>query len=128
VNIQTLRYYERRGLLRQPPRQDSGYRSYGAEAVGVVRFIKRAQELGFTLSEVEMLLDLANGGPKGCEAVKALANHKLHDLESKMTSLHAMHESLERLVATGERPKRQRECPLIDALGSVAGVPGIATP
>jgi Hg(II)-responsive transcriptional regulator len=128
VNIQTLRYYERRGLLREPPRQDSGYRSYGVDAVGVVRFIKRAQELGFTLSEVEMLLDLADGGPRGCEAVKDLANHKIQDLESKMASLRAMHQSLQRLVATCERPKRQRECPLIDALGRDLSEPVISTP
>jgi Hg(II)-responsive transcriptional regulator len=126
VNIQTLRYYERRGLLSPPPRQDSGYRSYGADAVGVVRFIKRAQELGFTLSEVEMLLDLANGGPTGCEAVKALADHKLKDLESKMASLLAI-QSLERLVATCERPKRQRECPLIESLGRDGSDPGSST-
>jgi Hg(II)-responsive transcriptional regulator len=126
VNIQTLRYYERRGLLSPPPRQDSGYRSYDADAVGVVRFIKRAQELGFTLSEVEMLLDLANGGPTGCEAVKALADHKLKDLESKMASLLAI-QSLERLVATCERPKRQRECPLIESLGRDGSDPGSST-
>jgi DNA-binding transcriptional MerR regulator len=93
-----------------------------------VRFIKRAQELGFTLTEVEMLLDLANGGPTGCEAVKALANHKIQDLESKMASLHAMQRSLQRLVATCERPKRQRDCPLIDALGRDPSEPGISTP
>jgi Hg(II)-responsive transcriptional regulator len=127
VNIQTLRYYERRGLLPPPPRQDSGYRSYGADAVGVVRFIKRAQELGFTLREVEMLLDLADGGPTGCDAVKALADHKLKDLEGKMASLRAMHQSLQRLVATCERPKRQRECPLIESLGRDVGESGIRT-
>lgn len=117
VNVQTLRYYERRGLLPEPPRRDSGYRTYGANSVAVVRFIKRAQEVGFTLSEIEMLLHLAQGGPANCDAVKELAHQKVIDLERRMQSLEAMRASLERLVETCERPKRSRECPLIEALG-----------
>jgi Hg(II)-responsive transcriptional regulator len=117
VNVQTLRYYERRGLLPEPPRRDSGYRSCGADSVAVVRFIKRAQEVGFTLSEVEMLLHLAQGGPANCEAVKELAHQKVLDLDRRTDSLHAMRASLERLVETCDRPKRSRECPLIEALG-----------
>ena len=62
VNVQTLRYYERRGLLQAPARRDSGYREYPSDAIRIVRFVKRAQELGFTLSEVEILLGLAAGG------------------------------------------------------------------
>lgn len=117
VNVQTLRYYERRGLLPEPPRQDSGYRAYGANSVAVLRFIKRAQEVGFTLTEIEMLLHLAQGGPANCEAVKELAHQKVVDLDRRMESLHAMRASLERLVETCDRPKRSRECPLIEALG-----------
>jgi Hg(II)-responsive transcriptional regulator len=117
VNIQTLRYYERRGLLPEPPRRDSGYRSYETNSVAVIRFIKRAQELGFTLSEVETLLHLAAGGPASCDAVKDLADQKIVDLDRRIESLHAMRDSLQRLVATCDRPKRSRECPMIDALG-----------
>jgi len=117
VNVQTLRYYERRGLLPEPPRRDSGYRSYGAGSVAAVRFIKRAQEVGFTLSEVEMLLHLAQGGPANCEAVRELAHQKVLDLDRRMESLQAMRASLERLVETCDRPKRGRECPLIETLG-----------
>jgi Hg(II)-responsive transcriptional regulator len=117
VNIQTLRYYERRGLLPEPPRRDSGYRSYGTKSVAVVRFIKRAQGVGFTLAEVEMLLHLAQGGPTDCEAVRDLAHEKVRDLDRRIESLHAMRVSLERLVETCDRPKRSRECPLIEALG-----------
>ena len=119
VNAQTLRYYERRGLLHEPPRRDSGYRAYTSETVKVVRFIKRAQEVGFTLDEVEMLLHLAEGGPANCDAVKVLAQEKLGDLETRMESLRAMHDSLGQLIATCDRPKRRRECPLIEALGGV---------
>ena len=73
VNIQTLRYYERRGLLQAPPRRPSGYREYTSQAVEVVRFVKRAQELGFNLDEVESLLDLAAGGPASCDKARGLA-------------------------------------------------------
>lgn len=65
VNSETLRYYERRGLLDEPPRTSGGYRDYPDGAVELLRFIKRAQELGFTLDEVEELLDLDSGGPGG---------------------------------------------------------------
>jgi MerR family transcriptional regulator, mercuric resistance operon regulatory protein len=67
VNAQTLRYYERRGLLSAPPRSPSGYRDYPASAVRVLRFVKRAQELGFTLTDVAELLSLAEGGPRSCD-------------------------------------------------------------
>jgi len=63
VNTQTLRYYERRGLLPEPERTNSGYRAYTPDAVRVVRFVKRAQQLGFTLDDIEDLLHLADGGP-----------------------------------------------------------------
>jgi len=63
VNTQTLRYYERRGLLPEPQRTRSGYRAYTPDAVRVVRFVKRAQQLGFTLDDIEELLHLADGGP-----------------------------------------------------------------
>ncbi|MFI1920295.1 MerR family transcriptional regulator [Nocardia sp. NPDC020380] len=76
VNAQTLRYYERRGLPARPPRSPAGYRSYPVEAVEVVRFVKRAQELGFTLEEIEELLELAAGGPEDCG--KAEHHRRLH--------------------------------------------------
>jgi DNA-binding transcriptional MerR regulator len=80
VNVQTLRYYERRGLLHEPPRGDSGYRAYGMDSIAVVRFIKRAQDVGFTLNEVASLLHLARGGPAGCDAAKVLAEEKPRQL------------------------------------------------
>jgi DNA-binding transcriptional MerR regulator len=116
VNIQTLRYYERRGLLQAPPRQPSGYREYTTHAVGVVRFVKRAQELGFSLDEVESLLDLAAGGPASCDKARGLATEKLAELDGKIVSLRAMQGSLRQLVTTCEKPRDQRECPLLEAL------------
>ena len=116
VNPQTLRYYERRGLLPQPARSASGYRSYGSNSVETVRFIKRAQQLGFTLAEVEALLDLANGGPDSCDAAHDMAAEKIDALDAKIASLKAMRLSLQRLAATCELPRDQRECPIIESL------------
>ena len=116
VNPQTLRYYERRGLLPDPARSSSGYRSYGSEAVRLVRFIKRAQELGFTLDEVEELLHLNAGGPDSCDAARELAQSRRADLETRIVDLQRMHDSLTDLIATCELPAADRACALLDAI------------
>ncbi|MGH3375879.1 MAG: MerR family transcriptional regulator [Actinoallomurus sp.] len=116
VNTQTLRYYERRGLLPDPPRTPAGYRSYGPDAVRVVRFVKRAQALGFTLTEVEELLHLADGGPDSCGAAQRLTGEKIGDLDARIATLTAMRASLDRLLGTCARPREQRDCPLLDSL------------
>ena len=117
VNVETLRYYERRGILQTPERRPSGYREYTNETVGVIRFVKRAQELGFSLHEVETLLTLAAGGPESCDSARALATRKLDELDAKMRSISAMQDSLRRLVATCEMPRSERDCALLEALG-----------
>lgn len=116
VNVETLRYYERRGILQTPQRRGSGYREYTHEAVEIIRFVKRAQELGFSLDEVETLLTLAAGGPESCDSARTLATQKLEELDAKLRSISAMQESLRRLVATCEMPRDERECPLLAAL------------
>jgi Hg(II)-responsive transcriptional regulator len=120
VHVQTLRYYERRGLLREPHRSGAGYRAYSGDEVRVVRFIKQAQELGFTLSDIEALLRLANGQPGSCTAVRRLAQAKIDDLDRRIAMLRSMRRSLDRLVKTCDRPRRGRECPLLDALDEAA--------
>jgi len=120
VNPQTLRYYERRGLLAEPARSAAGYRAYDRRAVQVVRFVKRAQELGFTLDDVESLLHLADGGPDSCDAVRGMAVEKIVDLGSRITDLQAMREALARLVATCEQPRSQRQCPILSQISSRA--------
>jgi Hg(II)-responsive transcriptional regulator len=124
VNVQTLRYYERRGLLAQPVRSDSGYRSYDTQAVRTVRFIKGAQQLGFSLEEIDSLLALAAGGPRNCDAAKALATEKIGDLETKIARLSVMRDSLRQLVATCDRSPSKRDCPLLEAIEADTDIGG----
>lgn len=121
VNTQTLRYYERRGLLPEPGRTASGYRAYPPDAVRIVRFIKQAQRLGFTLDDIEELLHLAGGGPNSCESARAMAGAQIADLEGRIAELEGMRSALARLVATCERPRAQRECPVLVAIDRAAG-------
>ncbi|MBA2324521.1 MAG: MerR family transcriptional regulator [Pseudonocardiales bacterium] len=115
VNVPTLRYYERRGLLPTPPRgRPSGYRSYEPDAVLVVRFVKRAQHLGFSLDEIQTLLHLADGDR--CAPARALAMAKIADMDQRIAALHSMRGALERLVATCDTPETQPDCPILQAL------------
>lgn len=118
VNPETLRYYERRGLLQPPPRTSGGYRDYPAAAVELLRFIKRAQELGFTLEEVEELLHLDAGGPDSCDAARELAESRRADLEARIADLQRMHDSLTDLIATCELPTADRACALLEAIAN----------
>jgi MerR family mercuric resistance operon transcriptional regulator len=120
VNIETLRYYERRGLLPEPARASSGYRHYPDDSVQVVRFIKRAQQLGFSLDEIGDLSRLARGGPASCREVRALAGAKIADMERRIETLQTMCRSLQALVDTCHRRPRDRTCPLIEAIGRQA--------
>ena len=126
MNAQTLRYYERRGLLAEPPRSPGGYRDYPVSAVGVLRFVKRSQELGFTLAEVEELLSLAEGGPDSCDRARALAAAHVAELDRKIADLQRMRASLGDLVATCERPRADRSCPLLEAIDSSDGLAAVA--
>lgn len=116
VNVQTLRYYERRGLLPVPERSKSGYRAYDTQAVRTIRFVKRAQQLGFSLEQIDTLLTLAAGGPDGCDDATALATEKIAHLETKIAHLTAMRNSLRQLVETCDRSRDQRCCTLFDAV------------
>jgi MerR family transcriptional regulator, mercuric resistance operon regulatory protein len=116
VSPQTLRYYKRRGLLSPPARSVGGYRMYPAAAVQRVRFIRRAQQLGCTVAETEVLLQLAAGGSDGCATARALAAEKIDDLRRRIADLQVLQNGLERLVATCELPQTQRACPILHAL------------
>lgn len=116
VHIDTVRYYERRGLLDEPDRTRAGYREYPAEAVRLIRFIKRAQELGFTLHEVEELLRLREDQSATCAEVRDAARAKIADIEHKVESLLAMKQALTLLVRSCTRDGQTRECPILEAL------------
>ena len=115
VNVQTLRYYERRGLLPRPPRRESGYREFPDDAVGVVRFIKRAQDLGFTLDEVEELLKLRNDRRRDRGRIRAIAERRVRQIDQKIAELQAMKKALGRLLHCC-REGATLECPIIEAL------------
>jgi DNA-binding transcriptional MerR regulator len=116
VNPQTLRYYERRGLLAPPRRSPSGYRDYPDSAVRLVRFVKRVQQLGFTLEDASRLLQLAVGGPRACERARAMATAHIADIDQRIEDLTRMRGSLGELVATCDQPRADRRCSLLDAL------------
>ena len=120
VNVQTLRYYERRGLLPRPPRRRSGYREFPDDAVRVVRFIRRAKDLGFTLDEVEELIALRNDARRDRSRVRAVAEKRVRQVERKIAELEAMKKALNHLVHCC-RAGATLECPIIEALDGRAG-------
>ena len=114
VNVETIRYYHRRGLLNQPAKPSSGRRRYSSDAVRRVRFIKRAQQLGFTLEEVKGLLRLEDG--RSCRQTRLLAEEKLAVIQQRLANLARMHGLLETLIAECRQGKQLRSCPIITAL------------
>lgn len=117
-NVETVRYYERIGLLPKPSRRGT-YRRYEAADVGRLAFIRRARELGFKLDEIRALLDLAAGCGDSCAEIRVIAATHLSDVRSKIADLQAMERALAHAVQecdTGEFPG----CPVISALSSPA--------
>ena len=114
VNIETIRYYQRRGLLDEPPKPLGGHRRYASEQAKRVRFIKRALALGFTLDEVGALLTL--DAAYACGETRALAVRKLGLIERKMADLAAMRQALGGLVQQCDVDNGGANCPIIDVL------------
>ena len=115
VNVETVRYYERRGLLEQPRRPVAGYRQYPHEAVRIVRFVKHAQDLGFTLGDVEELLHLPADTRRGRERAREVAERKLGEVEQKMQQLREMQATLRRLIESC-RSNEAPDCPILEAI------------
>jgi len=118
VNLQTIRYYEREGLIAEPPRTSSGYRMFFPDLVGRVRFVKRAQELGFSLAEIKELLALRVDGKAGCADIRQRTQIKVEDVKNKIRSLQAIKKALERLTATCNGTGPVSECPILENLDS----------
>ncbi len=113
VNVETIRFYQRRGLIPEPAKPLSGYRHYSPETVDRVRFIKRAQELGFTLKEIVTLLQLGDGH---CRETKQLASTKLATIEARLVDLEAMRKVLKKLIQRCDKNTAQKGCPIVESL------------
>jgi Hg(II)-responsive transcriptional regulator len=116
VNIQTLRYYERRNLLAPTARKPSGYRVYGDEAISRLRFIKNAQGLGFTLREIAELLNLRVSSKSQCGSVLRKAQAKLAQVEAKVQDLQALARTLRSLMRSCRVGQPTDRCPILKSL------------
>jgi MerR family mercuric resistance operon transcriptional regulator len=116
VGIETVRFYEREGLLVEPRRSASGYRQFGEDVVRRLEFISRAKELGFTLHEIKELLSLRVGPDTCCNDVKAKADAKIADIETKIATLRRMKKALARLSTACGDKEATAECPILEAL------------
>ena len=116
VHVETIRYYERRGLLPRPARTPSGYRAFEPDTVRRVRFIKRAQELGFSLKEIKELLSLRATSAARCADVLRRAQAKKREIEEKIRTLQAMKKGLDRLAEQCSGKGPASTCPILEAL------------
>lgn len=116
VNNETIRYYERKGLLATPPRKDSGYRVFPPEAVKIVRFIKRAQGLGFSLKEIKELFALDSGSGSDCGDVKESSRRKLEEVETKIRQLQSMRKALYGLIERCPGKGPLSDCSILESL------------
>lgn len=115
VNLHTVRYYEKRGLLPKPSRTSAGYRQYGPEHVAHLRFIKRAQDLGFTLEEIRELLDLRAEPGAGAD-VREKTAVKVQEIDAKIRDLERIRAKLLELAATCEHHGSPETCLVLHAL------------
>ena len=116
-NLETVRYYEKVGLMKAPPRTQGGHRAYGSEAAGRLSFIRRARELGFTVDDIRSLLGLVDRRAVTCGEVQKIAEHQLRGVRAKLADLKKLEHVLAgmtRSCAGGDVP----DCPVIEALFS----------
>ena len=122
VNVETVRYYQRRGLVSLPPKRTRGFRYYTSETASRVRFIKRAQALGMSLKEVQRLIKIDAKG--ACKETRALAVAKLALVERKLMELARLRDVLQELVTACDQP-HGASCPIIERLGTELAEPGV---
>jgi MerR family mercuric resistance operon transcriptional regulator len=116
VKVETVRFYERRGLIAEPERTPAGYRPYSVDTVRRIRFIKRAQDLGFSLSEITELLELRARSPRACGAVERKARDKIRLVETKIRELESIKKALATLAADCTKRAPSGECPILEVL------------
>ena len=116
VGIETIRFYEREGLIETPRRTASGYRQYSEEVVRRLQFIRRAKELGFTLNEIKELLSLRVHAGVSCAMVKRKAEKKIADIDAKLRSLRCMKRALVELTKTCNEDGTLDRCPILNAM------------
>lgn len=115
VHVETLRYYERRGLVPKPPRNASSYRRYPEETVLRVEFVKHAQHLGFSLREIRELLSLRAAPSARCADVKRQTEAKLHEVEAKIRALQKMRRALRKRISQCDGTLPVSSCPILEA-------------
>lgn len=116
VGVETVRFYERKGLIKRPVTREGAYREYPDEAVNRIRFIRHAKVLGFTLREIDDLLSLRPNPRGNCDGVKKRAQQKLESVETKIESLKRIRRQLVRLTRACDRRERTAECPILESL------------
>ncbi len=120
VTIEAVRFYEKEVLIAEPPRTEAGYRQYPADTVKRLRFIKRAQSLGFSLPEIRELLALRVDPETTAADIRHRAQQKIQEIEQKIQALHSMKLALERITETCHGSGLASECPILDALDQEA--------
>jgi len=113
VNIETVRYYQRVALIQEPPRPLEGYRQYPADTVDRLKFIKRAQQLGFSLKEIAELLELGNGH---CMDVRARAEKKRAHIDQQINDLKKLRKTLDNLIKACQTDNDKAHCPIVETL------------
>ena len=116
TDAQTIRYYERLGLMSKPERTEANYRVYDEDAVLRLHFIKRAKEIGFSLNDIKVLLGMADGKVRRCDDVKEFAETRLEKIQTQIRHLKSMERTLSNLVAQCKNSKTLANCPILDEL------------
>lgn len=121
VGIETIRFYEREGVIPKPSRTASGYRQYGGDIVKRLHFIRRAQELGFSLKEIAQLIALRVTPKSNCSEVKKRALAKLEDINRKIADLQRMQEMLNEVTAACVASRPIEDCPILNSFDHERG-------
>ena len=114
INVETIRYYQRRGLIGEPRKPPGGHRRYSTAVLGQINFIRRAQQLGFTLDEIGQLLELSDG--RSCRETRLIAEKRMAVIETRIAELERMRGELSALIAACRKTGGRGSCPLIAEL------------